>query len=247
MTAALSQRFSPENQAEKFRVQLKNRLHGRNETLLELAQAIRRLTRRAYPSANYQLQETLPKEYFVDALNDGDIRWRVFQSRPVSLEDALRVAVELEAFQVAEKQRVWPRRPTTMVISADEEPRAADYKSGRRDVPEEQMASFTMAIGKMMEEGFKNLRRELHAGSERHTNLSNSGVRTREERRGPRHPTVCWRCNEAGHMMRECPRARQSGQQTFRQGNGQQSNNRADVRRSNPGPAMVRRREGPAH
>ena len=43
-----------------------------------------------------------------------------------------------------------------------------------------------MAIGNMMEEGFKNLRRELHAGSERHTNLSDSvyGHEKREEELG---------------------------------------------------------------
>ena len=110
LTAALGQRFGPENQTELFRVQLKNRQRRREETLPELAQAVRRLTRQAYPSANYQLQETLAKEHFIDALQDADIRWRVFQSRPTSLEDAVRVAVELEAFQIADRQRTGQRR-----------------------------------------------------------------------------------------------------------------------------------------
>ncbi|KXJ26789.1 hypothetical protein AC249_AIPGENE26432 [Exaiptasia diaphana] len=73
---------------------LANRSRLKDEKLPELAQAIRRLTRQAYPEAPQQLRETLARDYFMDA----DMRWRIHQSRPKTLNDALTVAVELEAF-----------------------------------------------------------------------------------------------------------------------------------------------------
>jgi hypothetical protein len=44
----------------------------------------------------------LAKEQFIDALIDVDMRLGIKQARPVSLNDAVRHAVELEAFNKAE-------------------------------------------------------------------------------------------------------------------------------------------------
>ncbi|KAJ8027437.1 hypothetical protein HOLleu_32581 [Holothuria leucospilota] len=48
---ALSRRFSPSHQTEIFRIQLKNRMRRKEESLPQLAQEVRRLARRAYLSA----------------------------------------------------------------------------------------------------------------------------------------------------------------------------------------------------
>ena len=245
LTAALGQRFGPENQTELFRVQLKNRLRRKDETLPELAQAIRRLTRQAYPSANYQLQETLSKEHFIDALNDTDIRWRVFQSRPSSLEDAVRVAVELEAFQVADRQRVWSRKPTARVINADNDSRMKT--TGEQCNVQEQMASFAAQIEKILTDGFKNLQK--HTPDSKGQNPTGQIVqRTQKFDRTDNYgPTKCWNCGMLGHLRKNCPHpVRRSfdspqSRQPFRQGNGQQSDCRANVRLNQPGPTVNRR------
>jgi hypothetical protein len=44
------------------------------------------------------VRETLAKEQFIDSLIDGDMRLRIKQARPINLNDAIRHAVELEAF-----------------------------------------------------------------------------------------------------------------------------------------------------
>jgi len=67
---------------------------------------VRRLTNLAYPSAPADLKETLAKEQFVDALASVDMRLRIKQARPTSLNDAVRHAVELEAFHKAERSRL---------------------------------------------------------------------------------------------------------------------------------------------
>ena len=56
----------------------------------------------AYPTAPNDVRETLAKEQFIDSLIDGDMRLRIKQARPINLNDAIRHAVELEAFNKAE-------------------------------------------------------------------------------------------------------------------------------------------------
>ena len=230
LTAALGQRFGPENQTELFRVQLKNRVRKREETLPELAQAIRRLTRQAYPSADYQLQETLAKENFIDSLQDADIRWRVFQSRPDSLEDAVRVAVELEAFQVADRQRTGQRKPTARVVNAEDgRPNEGALQS--------QLTSLKTNIEKILTEGLKNLQGQLNR--QKSDNVSTRQGQDQCPTR--RLPVQCWRCNDLGHISRECPQKRTINfNQARHQGNGRQSSNWVDTRlRNNARPSQM--------
>ena len=71
LVSALMRRFSPTNQSEIFKVQLKSRTRKPKGTLPELAQAVRRLTRQAYPTAPSDFLESLAKECFVEALDDS--------------------------------------------------------------------------------------------------------------------------------------------------------------------------------
>lgn len=71
----------------------------------ELGERIRRLTHLAYPSAPCEVTEMIAKDQFVAALTDFDMRLRIQQSRPKSLNEAIRLAVEIEAFCRAERQR----------------------------------------------------------------------------------------------------------------------------------------------
>ena len=50
------------------------------------------------------MRETLAKEQFIDALKESEMRLRVKQARPMDLNDAIRHAVELDAFNSAERR-----------------------------------------------------------------------------------------------------------------------------------------------
>ena len=101
LAKALKERFAPPNQTELYRVQLKERRQKAAETLTELGQDIWRLTNLAYATAPVDVRETLAKEQFIDCLHSSDMRLRIKQARPKSLNDAVRHAVELEAFNKA--------------------------------------------------------------------------------------------------------------------------------------------------
>lgn len=90
LVSSLEERFAPPSQTELYRVQLKERRQKATETLPELGQAIRRLSNLAYPTAPIDVRETLAKEQFLDALVDSEMRLRIKQSRPKTLNDAIR-------------------------------------------------------------------------------------------------------------------------------------------------------------
>lgn len=65
--------------------------------MTELGQAIRRLTCLTYLSVQMEVRETFGKEAFIDSLVDSDMRLCIKQSRPQNLNEAICLAVELDA------------------------------------------------------------------------------------------------------------------------------------------------------
>ena len=79
------------------------RYRQKSESISELASAIMKLTRQAYPKANMQLLETLAIDYFIDALDDPDIRMRLRQSQPDTLTLAETLTIRLDTCKTADK------------------------------------------------------------------------------------------------------------------------------------------------
>ncbi|CAC5380851.1 unnamed protein product [Mytilus coruscus] len=101
---ALEERFAPSSQTELYRVHFKERRQKASETLPELGQSVRRLSNLACTTAPLELRDTLSKEQFLDALVDSEMRLKIRQSRLKGLNDAIRLAVELEAYNKAESR-----------------------------------------------------------------------------------------------------------------------------------------------
>ena len=98
LSKALSERFSPESQTELYRAQLKEREWKHGENVAEFGQRILRLTSLSYPGADPSLINVLAMGYFLDSIFDADMRLKIQQTRPKDLNEAVKVAVELEAF-----------------------------------------------------------------------------------------------------------------------------------------------------
>lgn len=101
----LTARYGSENRAEVFRAQLKSRVKGKNESIPELAQAIKKLSRQAYPNATLDVIEALALDHFIDASSESEIRLRLREVGPKTLSEAESVAVRMEAHRIADKQR----------------------------------------------------------------------------------------------------------------------------------------------
>ena len=118
---------------------MKERRQRASESLTELGQDIWRLTNLAYPTAPSDVRETLAKEQFIDALISSDMRLRIKQARPTSLNMAVRHAVELEAFNKAEiadeeadVEEQEPARTPSVDQSEEEEEETRYTTRGRR-------------------------------------------------------------------------------------------------------------------
>ncbi|CAC5414114.1 unnamed protein product [Mytilus coruscus] len=178
---ALEERFSPSNQTELYRTQLRERHQRAVETLPELGQDIRRLTNLAYATAPNEVRDTLAKEQFIDSLIDSDMRLRIKQARPTDLNDAIRHAVELEAFNKAEIKRI---EGQGFLRTASENTHSAD--------------SITSLLLKTISETLIELQKEIRDLKQNNKGWKQGGA--------PQpFPFKCYACDEVGHRAFECP------------------------------------------
>lgn len=67
--------------------------------------------------------EVLSKDHFIDALPDEEVRLRIRQNKPATLRETLALPLELESYQLANKQKakyvreVWVDDPACAVTA----------------------------------------------------------------------------------------------------------------------------------
>ena len=98
LLALLRDRFGNEGQAQKFRAELRSRRQQSGESLRSLFHDIRRLTALAFPGPTNATTEVVACEAFLEALSNRRLAMRVREREPKSLEEALRVAIRMEAY-----------------------------------------------------------------------------------------------------------------------------------------------------
>ena len=114
--SALTQDFGNQSRAPVYRAELKSRRRKDGETITELARSFRKLAGLAYPELTYKLQETLAMENFLEAL-DYETALAVHQAQCTTLNEAAKIATELEAFRTAERRKNQPRKFARVVVA----------------------------------------------------------------------------------------------------------------------------------
>ena len=99
----LSVRFGTANKCELFRAQLKTREQRQDESISELAVAIRKMARLAYPNMPVNVVEMMAVGCFVDALNQPELRLRLREINPKTLSEAETFAIKVETLREADK------------------------------------------------------------------------------------------------------------------------------------------------
>ena len=98
LTALLQSRYSGSRQSDKYRMELRLRRRRAGETLSALHQDIRRLMALAHPTLQQEAREAIACDYFIDAMDDADFALKIRERAPPTLDEALRVALQLEAW-----------------------------------------------------------------------------------------------------------------------------------------------------
>ena len=164
------------HESELARAKLKCKTKTKEESMPELAEYVETLTRATYPDASAELQDIMARDNFIDALPDDDVRLKIHQSRPPSLQAALESAIELESFRLASRHRgrLW-RNGSWNVRKVEE----------TKDVPEN---SGIKRLEQMMDKLLSELRKNSPYGASRK----------------PAEPPKCWNCGKPGHLRRQC-------------------------------------------
>ena len=120
LVKALRMRFGSLERSEMFRARLKARTRGKNESLSELAQSVKKLTRQAYPTADPQIIDLLSLDQFIDALHDPDMKFRIRESRPKNINEAETTAIRLETYKLADSQQITNTSNVNLITSGKE-------------------------------------------------------------------------------------------------------------------------------
>ena len=62
--------------------------------------------RLAYPNTDVDVRSTLERNAFEDSLGDPDMEWAVNQGKPLTIESAVKLALEFEAFRRSRRQHL---------------------------------------------------------------------------------------------------------------------------------------------
>ena len=119
--------------ADKYRIEVRNRRRKPGEPLRGLHSDIRRLVALAFPSLDQYHRETIACDYFVDALAEPDLALKVRERAPANLDDALRIALQLEVWtkDVERRRNEHPKPAEKRIREAGKDMTDAITKSSR--------------------------------------------------------------------------------------------------------------------
>ena len=101
----LQNRFGNVNQVERYRTELRMRRRGDGESIQAVYQDIRRLLALGFPGRSGELLEIFGRDAFLNALGDENLRQRVLDQRPQTLDDVLARVCEMESYTAPAQHR----------------------------------------------------------------------------------------------------------------------------------------------
>ena len=78
----MCERFVPKEQIELHKAEFRVKRRKQDKKLPDLASSLRRLISKVYPKAAADLQDSLAKDQFINALGDREIRMKIHESGP---------------------------------------------------------------------------------------------------------------------------------------------------------------------
>ena len=194
----LDRNFVPAERIELYKTEFNTRRRGPTEKLVDLSAGISKLARKAFPGAPAELVDQLARDRFIEALRSRDLRIRIREGTPKTLDEAVSRAIQLEAIYEAEGGGGKSPEKLVHVFEQHDQP-----KQHADDVMTTLLQHNTAAL-----ESVVNLVKSMaDRPPSRAQNEQRDGTRTA---RRPRIIT-CWACGVPGHYRRNCP-DRQSNQ-----------------------------------
>jgi len=135
----------------------------------------------AHPALPQEARESIACDYYIDALDDDEFGLKVRERAPASLDEALRVSLQLEAWLKGARQKLDDSARMTQKACGSVQPAASsDSSSSHLD---DRFSRLEANINKRVDEFLDRAQKSRQSAS----------CST---------PTVCWRCGLPGHLQR---------------------------------------------
>lgn len=208
LKSVLMQRFCPPERVTAYRCEFRNRRRNREESVVEYGYALKRLASRAFPSIPIEMRESLIVEQYISGLGNQDIKRHIQFAHPSTLDRAISLAVEFEAFEGSYNVLRKPNEPVHSNVMAltntgnsekdiQKTPCHSNLETSRLDRLEDSMRD--------VKESLKNLsnkpERPRQVEKTEQRNHTRSQIKTRDSQK-----FICFNCNEEGHISRNCPK-----------------------------------------
>lgn len=191
---ALREKFVPKERIELHKAEFRARHRERDEKLSDLASSLRRLVSRAYPEAVAELQDSLSKDQFIDALEDREIRMKLRESSPKTLDEAVSRALQIEAMYEAESRRS-KGRPVRVVQEPPHEEKSELVELLRQN---------TAAMNQMVNFVQQQQQQQPSTSKETGQKQNGRGLGPNAGRARDLRFRLCFKCHKKGHFMADC-------------------------------------------
>ena len=200
---ALRKRFEPESKKELYMAELQTRMKRRNEDWSLLGDDLKQLADKAYPELAEEARERFALNQYLAHLSHPQVAFSVKQAKPKTVDEAVRLTLEMESYLLSSRQSKVAQISTTV----DQESEVIGLTSTRED-----------GAIQLLLERMDRIETELKAVRRPHSDLeqrrSSQGISSNS--RGGRRPRTinCWNCGTEGHVSRSCPSLKKKSQQT---------------------------------
>jgi hypothetical protein len=189
----LTRRFNPVERETAYRCEFRNRRQKRQESASDFGYALHRLCLQAFPGVGQEAREIYVIDQFINGLSRPEIRSHVQFRHPQTINAAIALAVEFEAFEGAQGILKKPRfeEDSQINLISDKVPKQPSSHTSRTD-------SITLSdIAKLIE--------NLSLAVKRNNSRSNSRGRQESRERSKHTNFECFSCHGKGHIATNCP------------------------------------------
>ena len=210
LTGILKDRFGGANMEDRYRMELKNKRRKPGETIRGLHSDIRRLIALAFPGLDQYHREKIACDYFIDALADPDFALKVRERAPENLDDALRIALQLEIW-IKDVERASPpdNRKPELPVKAEKRVREAGKDFTGQPLKRIEEIETRMQQQSSIPAGIAVTQPHLPPVTSSYATSATPDT----ARQNWKDTTQCFGCGLTGHIKKDCPNRGPGGKQ----------------------------------